>query len=296
MKKSQVIEFEPKERILEKAKKYVDSAERFLEERETAVPLLLKALKYAERDLKLKIMLLLTSFAKQEVAWPLYEILRDPSEQEEVRNNAAIQLSVIAPFLKDPEPLLDNLLRDLESPDPELRLHATFALGWEGNARAAIPLVDRLYDTDSRVQQSAVNALCNLRDERILNLLLERLEHGPLEQKRTILFNLWRFYTKQEEVTTVYLKYLDHEDAEIRLDALILLGQVTEVSKHIEVYRKCLKDENPRVRELALRRLGEEGGENVSGLLQEIKALVDDPHMEVKRAALEALKRISGAS
>jgi len=32
MKKNQIIEFEPKERILEKAKKYVDSLEIFFEE------------------------------------------------------------------------------------------------------------------------------------------------------------------------------------------------------------------------------------------------------------------------
>lgn len=63
-------------------------------------------------------------------------------------------------------------------------------MGWEGNTQAAIPLIELLYDSDIRVQQTAVNALSNLRDDRILSLMLERLEHGPLEQKRCILFNL----------------------------------------------------------------------------------------------------------
>ncbi len=291
MKKNSVIEFEPRERFLEKARRYVDSPELFLQEWEQATSLLLKVLKYADRDLKLEIMLLLGSFAKQEVAWPLYEILSDKAEHEETRHDAAIQLSVIGPFLKDPQSLTERLLKDMESPDTELRLHATFAVGWEGNTQAAIPLIERLYDSDTRVQQTAVNALCNLRDERILKLLLERLEHAPLMQKRTILFNLWRFYSKQEEVIDVYLRYLDHEDPEMRLDALVLLGQVSEVSMYLEVYRKCLKDTSARVRELALRRLADEGGDSVLQLREEIKALIDDPNMEVKRAALHLLKR-----
>ena len=153
MKKNQIIEFEPKERILEKAKKYVDSLEIFFEEGDHA----------------------------------------------------------------------------------DLRLHANFAVGQEGNFQAAIPLIERLYDSDIQVQQTAVNALCNLRDDRILNLLLERLEHGPLEQKRCILFNLWRFYSKQEEVTNIYLKYLEHEDPDLRFDALACLKPVTEAREHLEV-------------------------------------------------------------
>lgn len=290
MKNKRIIEFDSKERILEKARNYVDSVELFFEEGDKAIPLLLKAMKYADKDLKREIIFLLGSFAKEKVAWPLYDLLCDKSEDEDVRNHAAIQLSVIGPFLKDPQALLDRLLKDLESSDPELRLHATFAVGWRGNLEAAIPLTERLYDSDIRVQQTAVNALCNLRDDRILNLLLERLEHGPIEQKRCILFNLWRFYSKQEEVTNIYLKYLEHENADLRFDALACLRPVSEIREYLEVYRKCLKDEDPRIRRLALNRLAEEGGSGLLNLKGEIEALIDDPNMEVKKAALETFK------
>jgi hypothetical protein len=40
-KTNRVIGFEPKERILEKAKHYVESVELFLDERDQAIPLLL---------------------------------------------------------------------------------------------------------------------------------------------------------------------------------------------------------------------------------------------------------------
>jgi HEAT repeat protein len=291
MKKNRVIEFEPRERVLAKAKKYVESLELFSEETHQAIPLLLRAMKHADREFKREIMFVLGSFAKEELAWPLCDMITDPLESEEVRHDAAIQLSVIGPFLKDSQPLIDRLLKEVESSDAERRLHATFAVGWEGNFQAATSLIERLFDSDLRVQQTAVNALCNLRDDRILDLLLDRLHHGPLEQKRSILFNLWRFHSKGKEVTEVYLKYLEHEDPELRFDALVCLRPIAETRDHLDVYRKCLKDKDDRIRELALKRLAEEAERTVlESLRAEIEALLDDPNMKVKKAALKILR------
>jgi HEAT repeat protein len=198
MSKNRVIKFDSKERILKKARSYLESVENFIDESDQAIPLLLKAMKLADRDLKREIMLLLGSFAKEAVVWPLFGLMTDGSESEEIRHDAAIQLSVIGPFLKNPQALADRLRDEIESSDAERRLHATFALGWQGNSQAAISLIERLYDSDDRVQQTAVNALCNLRDDRLLDLLLDRLNNGPVEQKRIILFNLWRFHFNRE--------------------------------------------------------------------------------------------------
>jgi HEAT repeat protein len=291
MMKNRVIKFEPKERILEKAKKYVDSVETFLEDSDQAIPLLLKAMKLADRKFKNEIMLVLGSFAKEAVVWPLFELMTDASESEEIRHDAAIQLSVIGSFLKNPQALADRLREEIESSDAERRLHATFALGWQGNSQAAISLIERLYDSDDRVQQTAVNALCNLRDDRVLDLLLDRLNNGPVEQKRIILFNLWRFHFNREKVTSVYLKYLEHENPDLRFDALVCLGPMTEVQDYIDVYRKCLKDKDTRICELALKRLEEATESALDSLRGEIQDLVDDPDMKIKRAALKIQRK-----
>jgi len=292
MKKNRVIKFDSKERILKKARSYVESVETFFDESEQAIPLLLKAMKLADRDFKREIMLLLGSFAKDAVVWPLYDLMTDPSESEEIRHDAAIQLSVIGPLLKNSQQLVDRLLQEIGSTDAQRRLHATFAIGWEGNFQAATSLIERLFDSDPEVQQTAVSALCNLRDDRILDLLLDRLNHGPFEQKRIILFNLWRFYSKREKVTQVYIKCLEHEDPELRFDALVCLGPITEVRNHVNVYRKCLKDKDSRIRELALKRLAEEPTESVlESLRAEIKTLLDDPDMKVKRAAVKVFSK-----
>lgn len=293
MKKNQIIKLEPKARILAKARNYVESIESFLEESDQAIPLLLKALKYADRDLKREILLVLGSFAKEQTVWPLYDIMTDPLQAEEVRHDAAIQLSVIAPFSKkDGQALFDRLAEEITSPEAERRLHATFAMGWEGNSQAAIPLIERLYDSDPRVQQTAVNALCNLRDDRILDLLVDRLNNGSLEQKKVILFNLWRFHSKHEEVTKIYLKCLHDDNPEIRFDALVCMGPMTEVHDHVEIYRDCLRDKDGRIRELALKRLSEEAGESVlESLREDVEPLLDDPEMKIKSAALKILKK-----
>jgi HEAT repeat protein len=204
-----------------------------------------------------------------------------------------MQLSVIAPFLKnDRQVLFDRLAEEITNSDAERRLHATFAMGWQGNSQAAIPLIERLYDTDPRVQQTAVNALCNLRDDRILDLLVDRLNNGSLEQKKVILFNLWRFYSKREEVTKIYLKCLRDDDPEVRFDAFVCMGPITEVGDHVELYRECLRDKDGRIRELALKRIAEEAGEGVlESVRDDVKPLLDDPDMKIKNAALKILKK-----
>jgi HEAT repeat protein len=292
MKKNHVIELEPKARIVDRARKYIESVESFLDDGDQAVSLLLRAMKYADRDLKREIMLVLGSFAKEECVWPLYDMMTDSSETEEVRHDAAIQLSVIGPLIKDPQLLVERLLKEIESSEADRRLHAAFAIGWDGNFQAGTALIARLYDGDRRVQQTAVNALCNLRDDKIFDLLLDRLDHGPLEQKSTILFNLWRFDSQGERVKEVYLKYLEHEEPDIRFDALVCLGPISETGDHPEVYRKCLKDKDDRIRELALKRLAEEAGASVLELLRaEIQGLLHDPNMKVKKAALQILRK-----
>jgi len=289
---NKVIDFESKERLFKKVESYIESIELFLEERDKAVPLLLKALKYADQELKHEIILLLGSWAKQEIAWPLYEILVDTKENKDIRNSASIELSVVFPFLKNPQPILDRLLEDIKSTDAELRIYAAFALGWEGNTQAAIPLIELLYDSDIRVQQTAVNALSNMRDDRIFSLMVERLEHGPFEQKRCILLNLWRFYSKQKEVISIYLKYLKHEDANLRFNALVLFASITEAKDYVAVYSTCLRDKDSRIRALALRELNEVNTEELLGLKEDIETMLSEPDMKVKQAAIDILKRL----
>jgi len=298
MKPNNVVEFTPRNRLLEKVCRYIDCVELFLEERDIACNLLLKALKYSDIELKQKVILFLGAFEKEKAARPLYHLLSDPNEHDEIRHVASIQLSVMFPFLKNPQPLVDNLLEDLKSSDSQLRMNAAFALGWEGNLQAVVPLINLLYDPDVQVQESAVNALSNLRDDRIFNLLVDRLENCALDQKRCILFNLWRFFSKQKEAASVYLKYLEDENPELRYDALVLLGGVEEPENYLNSLHGCLHDPDYRLKILALERLFEVETAQLVEFREDMEMLICDPETDVKKTASKLMKRLKrdGAS
>lgn len=255
MKNSNVIKFEPRAYLLKRATMYTESVELFLEEQEKAVLFLLRALKDADLMLKRKIIILLGSFAKQDAADAFLCMMKDDQENDEIRHLTAIQLSVMFPFLENSQPMIEEMIQNLTHPDAQIRAYTALTLGWEGNIQAAIPLIELLYDEDSDVQQAAVNALINLKDDRIYRLLIDRLENGPLEQKRCILYHLWLFSSRQNDVLAVYKKYLTHENADLRYDALVLMDTVARPESCIASYRKCLSDDDPRVRALAMERL-----------------------------------------
>ncbi|MEJ2476620.1 MAG: HEAT repeat domain-containing protein [Desulfobacterales bacterium] len=292
MKKTNVILFQSRARIQKKAQVYLEDPQRFIEEREQAVPLLLKALKHVDPNFKSRIILLLGGLAGKDIVWSLYNLLIDPGEDEEVRHDAAIQLSVTGSFLKNPQALVDRLVIALKNTDPIVRAGAAFALGWRGNAAAAIPLIELLYDPDVQVQQAAVNALSNLQDDRILGLLLDRLNHASLEQRRSILYNLWRFSDRLEKVTEVYLRILDHTEDELRVDALVLLGMIGGMKHHLPAYRKLLKDTNARIRELAYKEMAGLTPQELVAFRSDIEAGLSDPEAKVKRAALKAFQKM----
>jgi HEAT repeat protein len=292
MTQTKIIQFDPVQRILNKVGYYLEFKDKFLEDKDTAVSLLLNALKYADNELKQKIILLLGSFAKQEVAWPLYKILTNGEEIDEIRYIAALQLRVIFPVLKNPQPLIDRLLKDIDSLDTEMRIYAASALGWNGNFQAAIALTALLFDPDIDVMQAAVSALTDLGDDRILTVLLNLLKHGSVDQKRCILFNLWHLDSRQDEVLGVYLDFLDDENVELRYDALILLRAVTEPEECLEAYIRCLNDEDPRIRLLALESIGEADKEKIVNFKKKIAAMYADPDFEVQAAAKKIMSQL----
>jgi HEAT repeat protein len=292
MTQSNIIQFNPVNRILNKVNKFLESKELFFDDRENAILLLLNALKFADNALKQKIILLLGSSAKQEIAWPLYQMLSNPMENEEIRYISAIQLRVIAPTLKDSQPLIDRLLLDLESEDPEMRMYAASALGWNGNFQAAIPLIALLFDSDMDVMQAAVNSLTDLGDDRIFIILTDRLKYGSLDQKRCILFNLWHLTSKQNEVTGVYLEYLKHPDAELRYDSLVLLRALSEPEECLDAYIQCLNDEDSRIRLLALECIGEADKNRIIDFKKKITAMYADPDLDVQAAAKKIMSQL----
>ncbi|MDA8162389.1 MAG: HEAT repeat domain-containing protein [Desulfobacteraceae bacterium] len=282
-----IVPFDSSDRVLAQARAYISSPGLMIAEKERSVPLLLKALKIScDIDLRREIFFILGSFAKEELYWSLYEIMSDPDEPDELRDQAAVYLSIIGTFLDDPQALVRRLTADLESDEHDTRVRAIIALGWEGNITAVLPLIECIYDPDHEIQEVAVNALCNLKDSRVLRLLAERLQNCFLDQKRAILFNMWRFKDKQNEVAAIYREEIESGDTALRIDILTLLGQMNNQAEHVDLYNSLLYDPDDKVRAFALERLG-----NLQKLqARDVISFLDDPSMIVKRTAMKILQ------
>ena len=233
--------------------------------------------------------MLLGGIARNEVAEALFQVMRDGHENEETRLQAAIQISITIPVLANRRSWIDRLLEDLKQDDESQKRFTALALGWEGNHRAVLPLIELLYDDDDDIQQTAVNALFNLNDDRIWGLMLDRLEHGAIEQQRAILLNLTRLTSRRKQVAAVYRRYLTHTHDDLRFETLVLFGTVTTTAQQLPVYKKCLMDPDARIRALVLDRLSELSAEGLAPVKAEISALARDMDKTARHAALALL-------
>lgn len=285
-----VIKFNSKEQFIEKLKEYSENLELFFEEYEKAVPLLKKYFKFVDNDLKLKVLLLLGSFAK-EASWDFcYEVAMDREEHEMIRDTSALNLGHILKYSNDNEALIETLLIDVNSDQKDKREYAIRALGFEGNYKAALPLVELLFDHDINIQQCAINALSNIKDPSVVKILINQLKNGSREKVMTILFNLWRFGDKKEEILPIYLDYIENTDAELKLYSLALLENISNIDEHLDILATLIKDKDKRIRKLTAEYIGKSNNEGIKPLLSQF---LDDEDIEVKRIAVNALKNLS---
>lgn len=285
MDHEKVIPFNSKQRLIDRAVLYLDEYESSLTCPDHAVSVLIKTLKIADRHLKHRIISLFGGQNISELVWPLYQLMVDEEESEDIRHHASVQLNIVATGLKDPQRLIEYLTKDLKHPKAFTRSLAVFALGWEGNLTAAIALIEKLYDPDTEVQQAAVDALSNLGDQRIFPFLVERLEYAPLDLKKVILYNLASFTDYHEQVIEIYNKYMDHDDPELRCDALAVMGSIAASEVFMAAIQRGLKDPHRQVKTLCLENLSDFSAEELVSISSEIAALTTDSEPAVRQAA-----------
>lgn len=292
--REKIIPFNAKDRTLAKARSYLSALDTMIEDGGRAIDLLINALAVAENDLKLKIVLMLGTMADARVIWPLHGIMIDHDQNENLCHAAAVQLSLVGGMVScdDADALAKRLIADLENSDPFHRANAAFALGWEGNQQAVPQLVDLLCDSDIEVQQAAVSALSNIRDENLFIFLTRRLKRASKEQQRCILYHLGCFSSKHQEVIKICAHYLTCPDADLRYDALVMLDAVSGTQKPLGLYLKCLKDSDVRIREQSLNYLMGIDNQRLKGLEGHIQPLLKDPSASIRQAVVRVLHHI----
>jgi HEAT repeat protein len=287
-----VIRFDADQRLLSKVRAYLSALDELIGDGNQAVDLLLKAFGVADEDLKLKIVIMLGTVARPQVAWSLLDILRDPDQSETLRQAAAIQISVMGGALKDRNALVEQLRADLQADEPFMRAIAAMALGWEGNTQAAPDLIDCLSDDDIEVQQAAVNALSNLHDDSLFTKLAQRLQKGGKEQQRSILYNLSHFPSRYGEAAQICRTFVHHSDSDLRYDALVVLHLISDANRESAINDHCLDDSDARIRELALTHLMGVDRLRLKKIMPRVRHLVNDPRARVRQAATRLVHRV----
>lgn len=301
MQDDNVIEFRPVNYFLERARYYMERPDAFVLEPDAASRVLLKALNHAPEELKPRIMALLGGFAGEAAAGPFFHLMTDPRQTDETRHAAAIELSLLCGRLADPAPIMERLGKQSRDPDPFSRANALIAMAWSANAEAVLHLVNGLYDPDPEVRQAAVHGLVNLGDDRILPLLLDRLHHGPTDQQRAILCNLWRFSKQRRQISAVYRKCLADPDPDLRWEALVAMDLAEPAGERPSKKKQAwtadfvgsLRDPDHRIRLFAIRRLAKASTGELVPHRPEIAPLEDDPEPAIRREARHLLSRLT---
>lgn len=287
-----IIPFDCQERLLIKVRGYLAAVDELIRDGDQGIELLLKAFDCADDDLKVKIVIMLGTIARPDVVLSLLDIMRNGRLDESIRQAAAIQISVVGATLKETATLVAELRKDLESDRPFDRSNAAFALGWEGNISAAPDLIDCLSDDDLDVQQAAVSALSNLRDDSLFSLLAQRLQKGSKEQQRSILYNMGHFPSRYGEAAQICRTYLHQSDADLRYDALVVLCSLSDTDRDLPIYEHCIEDPDARIRKLALDRLRMVERSLLDKVAPKVRALVSDPQPGVRQSATRLVHHI----
>lgn len=287
MKTAILIPFDRTRRLLEKTRAYLADLELFLADMPAAVTVLLDVLPFADASLQVKMLPLLGYAGKDRVLWPLYDVMRAASDDDQVRRLAAVQLGLAASMSRDTKALTTELIQNLSHAQAHVRSSCALALGWEGNWSAVKPLMARLTDTDRDVQADVVTALSTVGDDRVFDILTARLDNNAmLEEQRIILLNLWRFTEHIPEVADVYLTFMEKISPDLRADALAGLAMIPLSQTVLEGYRRLLMDEDPAIRRQVLENLSHEDPRVYAPLNATLQKLATDRDDGVRRAAI----------
>jgi HEAT repeat protein len=291
MKSAKVIVLDRSASLMRKTGKYLADMEAFFADSEKGITILLDTLVYADDALILKMLPLLGCAGKDRALWPLFHLMTKPFVNESVRRAAAVQLSVAASLSNDPSALNAALTKTLNHSDPAIRGSCALALGWEGNRSAVPSLMLRLQDSDRDVQAVVVTALASVGDDRVLTALIARMECGAMEERRSILLNLWRFSEQARRVEETYLKWLDRLSEDLRLDALYALGMLPFSEAICNAYRHLLKDADPRVRRQVIDNLSATGEKDYAPLVDSLNDLLRDGDRNMRQAVIRLFAR-----
>jgi tetratricopeptide (TPR) repeat protein len=125
--------------------------------------------------------------------------------------------------------VIDELIQDLQEPDPKKRRKAIWELAQKGDSRAMKPLVDLMLDSDSQERSLILEALSqiSIRTLKPMNqaLAISLQDKNPQVRKNAIR-DLTRIYDLMSQISQMLRHAMDDSDAEVQETARWALSQL----------------------------------------------------------------------
>lgn len=217
------------------------------------------------------------------------EILDDSTGISSKANSFLKQISI--------QKKVRRLISDLSDDEDKYCIRAINDLGEFGiEAREAIPqLVTFLKHNQESYYQSAESTLLKIGSTAVLSLIkiLENQEEDIIVRMRAAGV-IKKIGLITQEYIFYLLEILDHQDAKIRWDAVVTIGEIQieyEIENIVSILRKRLKDEEAGIRAYAAFALGKIG-KDAETAIPDLKDMIQDKNDNVFIASLEALQSI----
>lgn len=128
--------------------------------------------------------------------------------------------------------IIDELIKDLQKPDPAKRRKAIWELGQRGDSRAVQPLVNLMVDSDSKQRSLILAALSEIgtRTLKPMNRALAvSLQDDNAEVRKNAIRDLTRIYELVSQMSQILRHAIDDPDDEVRETANWAIGQLSNI-------------------------------------------------------------------
>jgi peptidoglycan hydrolase-like protein with peptidoglycan-binding domain len=128
--------------------------------------------------------------------------------------------------------IIDELIKDLHSPDPALRRKAIWDLGQQGDSRAIQPLVDLMIDVDSQQRSLILSTLAEIgsRTLKPMNRALAiSLQDESPEVRQNAIRDLTRVYDMMAQISQMLCHAAEDSDTQVQATARYALSQMNRI-------------------------------------------------------------------
>lgn len=144
--------------------------------------------------------------------------------------------------------IVDELIRDLRSPDPKKRHKIIWELGQRGDTRAVQPLVDLMIDSDSKQRSLILSSLSEIGTRTLKPLgraLAISLQDESPEVRKNAIRDLTRVYDLVAQISHLLHQASEDPDHDVQETARWALGQLNRIRSAATIERPVFNSVSP---------------------------------------------------